>query len=416
MKLLAKYSRINLFVTIIIFLVSSAAYYFFLSYILIRQVDEDLKIEEQEINVYVKKYNRLPESMPVNDQVISHTPVSSPFTERSFVTESIYEKDEKEPYRQLVFGINVAGKNYKVSVAKSLEETEELIYSILLITFLTILSILIASFIINRLVIQKIWQPFYITLNRVENFKLAKTEKFHFEKNSIEEFNLMNQTIEKLINRAQLDYLSLKTFSENASHEIQTPLAVIRAKLDVLVQDENLTEKQSKALQSTYTAVEKLARLNHSLLLLTKIENDQFADRQLLDMKQSIEDKVTEFHELWQSRDITVHTRLETKLLLVNEELLDILLNNLLSNSSKYNYEGGSIRIELTNNHLQITNTSHHPPLAQDRIFQRFYKTSNNNYQNGLGLSIIKQICDDAGFNIAYSFNNDQHQFVIWFH
>ena len=416
MKLLAKYSRINLFVTILIFLVSSAAYYFLLNYILVQQVDDDLKIEEQEINAYAKKYSRLPESMPVNDQVISYIPVISVFNGRSFFTGNISQKNEKGPYRQLSFGITSAGRNYRVNVAKSLKDTEALIQSILLITFLTILTILIASFIINRLVIQKIWQPFYTTLKRVENFKLAKKEKFYFEKNSIEEFNLMNQTIEKLINRAQLDYLSLKTFSENASHEIQTPLAVIRAKLDILVQDEDLTEKQSKALQSSYTAVEKLARLNQSLLLLTKIENDQFADRQLLDMKQSLEDKVTEFHELWQSQVITVHASLETKLLSVNGELLDILLNNLLSNASKYNYEGGNIHIELTNNHLQIANTSHHPPLEQDRVFQRFYKTSNNNYQNGLGLSIIKQICDDAGFNIAYCFNNDQHQFVIRFH
>ncbi len=413
MKLLATYSRINLVVTIVIFLVSGIAYYLLLSFILVMQIDDDLKIEEEEITTYVIKHDRLPEIMAVNDQLISFLPESGTFNKRYFSTENIVTNKEKEDYRQLAFGITAAGQHYKVSVSKSLEDTDALIHSILLITFLTILAILIASFIINRLVLTRIWQPFYNTLELVKSFKLGETEKFQLPENKVEEFGLMNYTIVKLIKQAQLDYLSLKTFSENASHEIQTPLAVIRSKLDILVQDEDLTEQQSKSLLGVYAAVEKLTRLNHSLLLLTKIENNQFAAKRSINIKQHLEEKVAEFHELWQSQQIMVHCNFGEKEILMNEELLEILLNNLLSNATKYNHENGNIRIDLNSDKLVVSNTSDQPPLDQQQIFKRFYKVSNNQHQNGLGLSIIRQICYDTGFTVNYSFNNASHYFTI---
>lgn len=413
MKLLATYSRINLVVTIVIFLVSGIAYYLLLSFILVMQIDDDLKIEEEEITTYVIKHDRLPEIMSVNDQLISFLPESGTFNKRYFSTENIVTNKEKEDYRQLAFGITAAGQHYKVSVSKSLEDTDALIHSILLITFLTILAILIASFIINRLVLKRIWQPFYNTLELVKSFKLGETEKFQLPENKVEEFGLMNNTIVKLIKQAQLDYLSLKTFSENASHEIQTPLAVIRSKLDILVQDDDLTEQQSKSLLGVYAAVEKLTRLNHSLLLLTKIENNQFAEKRSINIKQQLEEKVAEFHELWQSQQIMVHCNFGEKKILMNEELLEILLNNLLSNATKYNHENGNIGIDLTSDKLVVSNTSDQPPLDQQQIFKRFYKVSNDQHQNGLGLSIIRQICDDTGFTVNYSFKNASHFFTI---
>ncbi|CAN5479845.1 N/A [soil metagenome] len=413
MKLLATYSRINLVVTIVIFLVSGIAYYLLLSFILVMQIDDDLKIEEEEITTYVIKHDRLPEIMSVNDQLISFLPESGTFNKRYFSTENIVTNKEKEDYRQLAFGITAAGQHYKVSVSKSLEDTDALIHSILLITFLTILAILIASFIINRLVLKRIWQPFYNTLELVKSFKLGETEKFQLPENKVEEFGLMNNTIVKLIKQAQLDYLSLKTFSENASHEIQTPLAVIRSKLDILVQDDDLTEQQSKSLLGVYAAVEKLTRLNHSLLLLTKIENNQFAEKRSINIKQQLEEKLAEFHELWQSQQIMVHCNFGEKKILMNEELLEILLNNLLSNATKYNHENGNIGIDLTSDKLVVSNTSDQPPLDQQQIFKRFYKVSNDQHQNGLGLSIIRQICDDTGFTVNYSFKNASHFFTI---
>jgi signal transduction histidine kinase len=193
---------------------------------------------------------------------------------------------------------------------------------------------------------------------------------------------------------------------------MQTPLAIIRSKLDLFIQHENLSEDQSKTMQSAYMAVEKLSRLNQSLLLLAKIENNQFAETSPVNFKQKLEEKTEDFHELWRSQNISVDTSLTDVLVNMNNELADILLNNLLSNATRHNFSGGFIKIELTRRQLKITNSSVQSQLDPERLFSRFYK-QNENGKNGLGLSIIKQICDISGFKIAYFFNNESHSFIL---
>ena len=414
MKLFTKYNRINLLATIIIFLLASTAFYFAIRYILISQVDEDLKIEQREIETYAKEHDMLPEAIPVKDQKIIYTVADRPLPIREFKTTSVYDsaEAEKNPYRVLIFGIKTNGKLFTVSVAKSLEGTDDLIHSILLITFTTILVILVASLMINRILLKRLWKPFYDTLSTIKNFKIDKKESLNFPGTKIDEFDFMNQTLKEATSRAQQDYLVLKEFTENASHEMQTPLSIIRSKLDLLIQGENLSEEQGKTVQSTYQAIEKLSRLNYSLLLLAKIENNQYAETSAVNLKQKIEEKTEAFNELWQNQNISVTTSLVDTTIRMNNELADILLNNLLSNATRYNVPGGIIKIETTNKSLGISNTSSQKELDQRRLYSRFYKQGDHG-QNGLGLSIIKQICDVSGFKIDYSFKHDQHLFII---
>ena len=415
MKLFTKYNRINLLATIIIFLLSSAAFYFAIRYILISQVDEDLKIEQREIETYTKEHGILPEAIPVKDQKIIYTVADKPLFERTFITTSLYDTAEAEQnsYRVLFFGINAGGRLFNVSVAKSLEGTDDLIHSILLITFTTILLILIASLIINRILLKRLWKPFYDTLGRVKDFKIDNKQYLHFPLTKIDEFDFMNQTLKKTTSRAQQDYLVLKEVTENASHEMQTPLSIIRSKLDLLIQGENLSEEQTKTVQITYQAIEKLSRLNYSLLLLAKIENNQYAETSSVYLKQKMEEKIDAFNELWQNQNISVSASLVDTTIRMNNELADILLNNLLSNATRYNLPGGVIKIELTHKSLRISNNSLQKELDPRRIYSRFYKQEGDHGQNGLGLSIIKQICDVSGFKIDYLFQDGQHLFTI---
>jgi signal transduction histidine kinase len=166
-------------------------------------------------------------------------------------------------------------------------------------------------------------------------------------------------------------------------------------------------------MQSAYLAVEKLTRLNQSLLLLAKIENNQYAETVTVDLKQKIGEKTEAFHELWQSQDISVNTSLAGATVNMNKELADILLNNLLSNATRHNYSGGFIQIELRSDQLKITNSSRQSQLDQEHLFSRFYKQINSRQQNGLGLSIIKQICDASDFSINYTFAEGKHSFII---
>jgi signal transduction histidine kinase len=266
---------------------------------------------------------------------------------------------------------------------------------------------------INRIVLKQLWKPFYSTLDAVSNFKVVKDQALNFTATSTDEFSFMNNILNETTLQAQKDYRILKEFTENAAHEMQTPLAVIRSKLDLLIQDEDLKESQSRTVQTSYKAIEKLSKLNQSLLLLAKIENRQFEETETIDLKKKLEEKIEEFNELWESQELSVVVQLKPVHQSMNAELAEILLNNLLSNAIRHNIEGGCIRIELTTEGLIVENTSHHSELDHNRLFNRFYKPAANNEFNGLGLSIIKQICNVSGFNIAYSYKKNMHRFMI---
>jgi len=413
-KLFTKYNRINLLATIVIFLLASITFYIAIRYILIDQVDQDLNIEQHEIETYVKEHNVLPEPIPVKDQRITYVTATEVFKKRKFETIAVIDRDNKEknPYRTLQFGLVVNRNIYTVSVAKSLEGTDDLITSILLISSLTILMMLIVSVVINRVLLKRLWKPFYETLNTMKRFKLDKKQALEFTSNGVEEFAFMNETLEQATGQAQHDYLLLKEFTENASHEMQTPLAIIRSKLDLLIQ-ENLSEKQSKNVQPVYEAIEKLSRLTQSLLFLAKIENNQFSETSSIDLKEKIEQKIQAFNELWQNQNIAVSTSIDTLHVNMNNELADTLLNNLFSNATRHNFPHGFIRVRLSGKQLTIANSGVQKKLDDQRIFSRFYKQSEGSAHNGLGLSIIKQICDVSGLTIHYLFNDQQHAFIV---
>lgn len=416
MKLFTLYSRINVLATVIIFMIASIAFYFTLRYVLINQIDDDLRIEEGEIKKYVEQFGMLPVNISVKDQIIAYSPVKDPFDKRFFHSTLMNEPNdpEKEHFRQLVFGIRAAETNYRVSVSKSLEDTDELIKSVALITVITILAMLVVSFIINRFVLKRMWKPFYNSLDMIRDFKVSSSRSLKFTSQKIDEFSHMNQALEKLTGQAQLDYLSLKTFSENASHEIQTPIAIARSKLDLLIQDEKLTEQQSHTVQSAYNAIQRLARLNQSLLLLAKIENNQYEEVQQFDFKKNLQAKLEDFSELWLVHNISTEAKLENAVIQMNPELGDILLNNLFSNATRHNFAGGKIKIVLTAKMLKVENTSHQLELLKDKMYQRF-NNSGGTTQSGLGLSIIKQICNVSGFKVDYNYSNDMHAFEISF-
>jgi len=417
MKLLARYNRINLFSTVAIFLLASVAFALLLRFLVINQVDEDLRIEQNEITSYIQKYNKLPEVIKVRDQQTEYiqlkkTPENF---DDYFQTSKSYNHhyDEEELLRQLNFNVNVGGKWYLARVSKSLEGTDDLIQSVVIITVITILLILAATFVINRIVLFRLWQPFYSSLNAVSNFKLGKSI-LNLPETKIDEFALMNKTLQQAILKAEEDYIVLREFTENASHELQTPLAVIRSKLDLLIQDEHLTALQSNAVQDSYDAIQKLSRLNQSLLLLAKIENRQFNETSLIDLKKMTEEKMNQFRELWQGKNITVTTDLEEASITMHISLADILLNNLLSNATKHNSENGLIHIQLKQGMLAISNTGGPQALNEQLLFTRFYKAEAANENHGLGLSIVKQICEVSGCSTGYKFENNQmHLFVL---
>ena len=416
MKLFTRYNRINLFATVIIFLLSGISFYFLLRYVLIDQVDEDLRIEQHEIQNYARQYNRLPEIITVKDQHIAYTQVSHNDGSKTFHTLRIPDETGREQalFRQYIFYAAAGGKWWQVKVSKSLEGTHQLIKSVVTITLVTVVLILAVSFLINRVLLKKLWRPFYDSLAAMRQFELGKNEQPAFPATATDEFTDMNETLKHAIAKAGRDYRHLKEFTENAAHELQTPLAIIQSKLDVLIQDEHLSEPQSRAVQGAYEAIQRLSRLNQGLLLLTKIENGQYAATASINLAQKVSEKIVQFEEMIASKNITVTSQLDiTVTIKMNPVLADILLNNLFSNAIKYNLQGGQIDIIADEGMLEISNTAASSALDESRLFRRFAGMGSTKDGVGLGLAIVQQAAAVSGFETRYVYEDQQHHFLL---
>ncbi|MDR3715061.1 MAG: HAMP domain-containing sensor histidine kinase [Puia sp.] len=415
MKLFARYSRINLMVMVGIFLLSGVVFYWLVNLVLIREMDADLVGVEERIRNYVGQHDSFPQAFSLDEARISYRTTDRRTAVRQFERITLYSDREKKMhnFRQLTFYMPCRGDWYEVTIVKPLEGLHHLSRVILIVSLSAIFVIIISSILINRVVLSRLWRPFYDTIHAISNFKLGSTSSIRFPETRIEEFAFMNESLKQATEKAEKDYHLLKEFTENASHELQTPLSIIRAKLDLLIQDDGLSQKQSEITRSAYGAVRKLSRLNQSLLLLAKIENRQFSNIETINLQEKIEEKVAQFQELWQSRGISIAYNLQKTDIRANGELIDVLLNNLLSNASNHNLSEGSIGIELVPNQLVVSNTGLDIPLDSNRLYQRFYKGAQHTSRNGLGLSIVKQICEVSSIATVYQFTGSRHTFTL---
>lgn len=180
-----------------------------------------------------------------------------------------------------------------------------------------------------------------------------------------------------------------------------------------MLQTESFTKQQGALLEDIYQAVGRLSRLNQSLLLLAKIENNLIPDLQDIDMKELLENKIRQFQELFEKDELKIIQQLENCQLKMSRYLADILINNLFSNAVRHNHTGGSIEVILQKNSLQIINTGQDTSLNH-QLFERFSKSAPSEGL-GLGLAISKQICALYGFALLYDYHNEKHLFTIHF-
>lgn len=418
MKLLARYNRANIIATVIVLLLSGLCYYFVIRYVLLNQLDDDLKVEEQEIVDYAKTNNSLPNPSTYKDQQISFIANETTAVKRTFSNVAGYSREENEniTLRQMVFPIVVSGKKYTVTISKSEEETEDLIRLILLLTSGIVLVLLTSLFMINRFVLNKLWAPFNNTLKEMKQFNLSNNKALALDDTRITEFADLNETVSVMSSRVRQDYNSLKTFTENASHEMQTPLAIINSRLDVLIQDESLTEFQTKQLQGIYDALDRLSNLNASLLLLTKIGNKQFSQRVPIRLDEIVSQKLDQLEELTEGKKLLIHLAADPTSIEFDPQLTDILVSNLLNNAIRYTGTEGTINIKVRNSTLSVSNTSAIPALDPDKVFKRFYRHHDTTADgNGLGLSIVSQICELGNYTATYIYKDKRHHFYIHF-
>jgi len=412
MKLLAKYNRVHIAATVLVLLVGSVCYYFILRYVLIHQLDKDLKVEEQEVKEYVRLNNRLPNAANYKDQKVVFEPAEATGIKRIISSVNLYDtaEDEYRQGRRLIFTIQSEGKNYTVSVTKSQQETEDLIRLIILLTLAIVLLLLAVLFVITRLVLNKLWLPFNNTLQQLQQFNLSNTTAITLNNSDINEFKELNDAVMAMSETVLNDYGALKNFTENASHEIQTPLAVIKTKLELLMQAENFSEAQMRYIQQIQEEISRLSKLNQALLLLTKIDNRQFKDTESVDIANIITRQLDNYEELITAKEITLTKNIAGESFVVmNKTMAEILVSNLITNAIKHNIKKGTIQINADGNLLTVKNTGAVLSTNPNELFERFKKDKVNSESLGLGLSIVKKIADQCRFKASYNYTNGSH-------
>jgi signal transduction histidine kinase len=230
------------------------------------------------------------------------------------------------------------------------------------------------------------------------------------------EFDQLNQALTRLIGHVHLAYSNQKQFVENAAHELQTPLAVIRSKLDLLINSSTLTEETASLLADITQANDHLSQLNKNLLLLTRIDNHQFPDRTDIPLSDALE-KLVAYYQAYYDGDLPAIAKfIEPGVHLnANGSLVEILINNLVNNAIMHNLPNGYVRIRLNPQELVIENTG--PPIEGDttRLFERFAKGQEQSRTTGLGLSLVKRICSIYQYGLYYQYAQGKHRITVTF-
>jgi two-component system sensor histidine kinase QseC len=336
---------------------------------------------------YSKKNNALPEIHNTKHQWIEITETNErlPDTEPYYTKTYNAVEKEMETARQLVFMVYIGDKNYKATVSQSKTETEDLLEMIILVTVCMIALILLSTYLVNRKLVTGLWKPFYTTIDSIRDHKLSVEKPLQLNREPIDEIDLLNDSLNKMTLRIHQDYLALRTFTENASHEMQTPLAVIRSKVESLLQEAEGKEKIIQQLLTIEDATLKLSRLHQSLLLLTKLENRQFQLSETVNLSAILESKLKERNELIIARELILSVVTEEVILSFHQHLAEIMINNLLNNVIRYTPVHGTVSIKLTQDYLSIKNYAADGALNTDKIFQRFYKEEQSAESTGLG-------------------------------
>jgi signal transduction histidine kinase len=324
----------------------------------------------------------------------------------------LMDDEAKEPqlFLKKTFIRKVDGRYYQISLYKYVEEYRALlhgIFSSLVWVFVGLVVVLVAS---NLFISGWLWRPFYHTLGQIRNFSFNQSDSLNLKKTSTREFRELNMLYSQLITKVETDYHNLKEYTENTAHEIQTPLAIIKAKIESILRRENLDESLLLPLSSINRSASKLSRLSRTLNLLTKIENQEFVAREEIAMATFLKEMIFGFEDLAQLKDIEIKSQLDEKQkLMIDPFLLDILLGNLMKNAIRYNHPEGQICIETFENELILRNTGAPLQFESEKIFQRFYHNGNSSESLGLGLAIVKKICDLNGFSILYEYREGMH-------
>ncbi len=328
----------------------------------------------------------------------------------------LYDKMETEPARALTqYFIDEENRAYKIEIFTSTIEKKDLIETIAWWLFTLALILLLTIIIVYVWIYKKSMKPLYLLLNWQKNYNLGKKNQPLPQMSSIKEFQELYIATNQSTQRVEKAFEEQKNFIGNASHEIQTPLAISINRLENIL-NQDISEELAEEIVKTISTLEHLTRLNKTLLLLTKIENNQFLEKENLSLASIVNNSMEVFKEIYEYKSIKLSIEVESDLNVnINKTLCEVLINNLIKNAFIHNIENGEISIKIYSNKIVFSNTSKSNELDAEKIFQRFFKESSSNSSIGLGLSLVKSICNNNNIKLDYYWQNNLHNFCLCF-
>jgi two-component system sensor histidine kinase QseC len=333
-----------------------------------------------------------------------------------YMQDSDDEELELEPVRILSTAFEYNGDYYELKIINSMVEEDDLISEMLWEAFWLYLILVVSIILINNFVLQRLWRPFYSLLDQLKKYRFESSHQLPEVTTKTKEFTDLQDAINTWLKHSLETFDQQKQFIGNASHELQTPLAIAINKMELLLEKGNLDEVQMGNLAEIMEIIERMVRLNRSLLLLTKIENKQFLNNQTVSINELVQQSISDLEDQIEFKKVHISVEEQAQLSIqMDPSLATIIVSNLIRNALFHNKENGFITIQVTNHTLKVSNSGLNAPLHEERIFSRFYKSDSEQSGTGLGLAIVKAICKLYDFHPSYSFKNEAHCFEINF-
>jgi len=412
--------RTNLFYgafSLLTYTVIAGSFYMLVERAIYREVEDRLKVERRDFEHFVRLHGVWEESCYFVEDKITLVSVRDTLAPLASFKDTLMDNRYNRqliPFREHTFYSAVGTGLYKVSIRKSLIESRSLLKSITITMLVTLCVGLLLLYFFQRRFSKVLWRPFYQTLAKAKAYDVNDGSALNLTSEPIFEFNELNSELVKMTEKISRDYTNLKEFTENASHEIQTPLALINSRVEELIQVKDVAPNQMSWIQDIHESTLRLSRLNHALLLLSKIENGQFHESEQVHVNTLIAEKISSFEELFNLKGITVSLRQTGSLVLkMNAMLADILFTNLLNNAIKHNVRGGKIEVRIDDRQFVIENTGEALDGNPEILFERFRKQNHASNSLGLGLAIVKKISDNYKLDIAYMYDSNRHTFRL---
>lgn len=382
---------------------------------ILRQVDTSLVFEKGIIQDQVEDTDSIPDfSANLGHQIdvrfLDYTAKETELIEDTVIHDE--KSGDESIYRYIKYtGNTKTRKSYSITILQSLSEELDLLEAISLYTFFLFISLLFISLLLNYLISKNLWRPFYKSVGKADSFNILSDKQLDLPATDILEFQQLNRVFERMTRKMRSDYLNLKEFNENVSHEIQTPLAIIRSKTELLMQGRNMRKESIALIKSINEATNKLFKLNQGLLLISKIENQYYYEVKTVSLKEIVSTCLDNYREIMQLKNISVELKATSQAFVkMNEILAEVLISNLISNAVRYNLDDGFIKCSVDERQVIISNSGQPLSVDPEVLFERFHKGNDNPQSVGLGLSIVRKITDSYNMKIIYSSSGTIHE------